>query len=306
MIDLDRAVSLLRAGRLVAFPTETVFGLGGDAESPAALERIFSVKHRDRGKPLSVLVGPGAELEAWAAWSDRAQRLADALWPGPLTLVLPKRPRARDLLTGGADTLGLRMPDHPVPLSLLEAFGGPLAAPSANRSGSPSPTLAEHVAADLGAAVDLILPGRCAVGIESTVLLLGPPARIVRPGAVGREALEAALGEPVEEARAAAAYRTRAPLRLVEAAALDQALARAEGPVAVLSPARPGGCALWRPAAPDPPERAATLYQDLRALDQDGVALILVVLPPDRPEWALVRDRLAHAAHEGAPRGEIG
>lgn len=295
---IEHAVTILRAGGLVAFPTETVFGLGGDPTQDAALARIFQVKGRETTKALSLLVGPSADLSAYAQWDPRAERLAAAFWPGPLTMVLPRGHLARDALTGGAPTVGLRMPNHPVPLALLEAFGAPLAAPSANRSGSPSPTLPEHVAADLGMAVSLILPGTCAVGLESTVLLLDGAPRVLRPGVITADALAEVLGEPVGTQRADASYRTRAPLRVLPSADIPLALSEAVGPVALLSRAPLTGAALWRRPPEHPEGYATALYALLRDLDQPDITEILVEALPEGAPWALLRDRLRFAAHE--------
>src|SRR3954452_8641218 len=195
---IDRAVDILRAGGLVAFPTETVYGLGADAANPAAVRRIFAAKGRPPTNPLIVHVADVAAARRYAAtWSDAAQTLAAVWWPGPLTLVVRRAPSIAPEVTAGRDTFGLRVPDHPLALELLRAFGGAVAAPSANRSNRVSPTTAEHVRQELGDAVDLVLDGGpCAVGIESTVLdLTGKVPAILRPGGVSRGQLEAILGK---------------------------------------------------------------------------------------------------------------
>ncbi|MDB5296114.1 MAG: translation factor, partial [Phycisphaerales bacterium] len=194
---IDRAVQLLRAGRLVAFPTETVYGLGADATNPTAVARIFAAKGRPATNPLIAHVADAAAARRYAsAWPAAADLLAAAFWPGPLTLVLPKDPSVVDAATAGLPSVGLRVPDHPVALDLLRAFGGAVVAPSANRTNRVSPTMADHVRDELGEAVDLILDGGpSAVGIESTVLdLTGDVPRILRPGGVSRARLEAVVG----------------------------------------------------------------------------------------------------------------
>lgn len=202
---LRRAVDLLRAGQLVAFPTETVYGLGADAANPAAVGRIFAAKGRPANHPVIVHVAAAEAMPQWAAEiPEAAWRLAECYWPGPLTLILRRAPGVPDAVTGGQSTVGLRCPDHPIALALLREFAasggsGGLAAPSANRYGRVSPTTAAHVAEEFGAAVPLVLDGGpCAVGIESTILDLsrGRPV-LLRPGHVGARELQAVLGVPV-------------------------------------------------------------------------------------------------------------
>lgn len=196
--EIERAAALLRAGELVAFPTETVYGLGADASNPAAVAKIFAAKGRPQDRPLAVLL-PG--VDAATRWGrdipDIFWKLARKFWPGPLTIVLRRAPGVSDVLTAGLDTIGLRIPDHPDALALLNAFGGGIAATSANRSGHASPTTAQRVREELGHDVPLILDGGpCAIGIESTVLdLSGARPRILRLGAIGAAALADVLGE---------------------------------------------------------------------------------------------------------------
>src|SRR3954471_1942381 len=198
MTNLDDATRILRSGGLVAFPTETVYGLGADATNAAAVAKIFAAKGRPATNPLIVHV---ADLETakryTAVWNDAAQTLAAVWWPGPLTLVVPKRPEIVDAATAGRPTVALRVPDHPLALELLRAFGGPIAAPSANRSTHVSPTTAQHVREELGDAVDLVLDGGpCGVGIESTVLDLTTTLPVIlRPGAVTPEQIKAVIGQ---------------------------------------------------------------------------------------------------------------
>src|SRR5688572_29815393 len=198
--DIQRAVALLREGRLVAIPTETVYGLAADATSEPAVRRIFEAKRRPPTNPLIVHVADVETAKRYAAhWTHSAQTLAEAFWPGPLTLVLQKTPAIPGVVTAGRATVGLRAPNHPLALQLLRAFDGPIAAPSANRSNRVSPTTAQHVRDELGDAVDLVLDGGpCTVGIESTVLdLSGDAPRVLRPGAVTREQIESLIG-PME------------------------------------------------------------------------------------------------------------
>ena len=199
-VDLAAAVAALGSGGLVAFPTETVYGLGADAANADAVARIFEVKGRPLGHPVIVHVAAADALDEWAvAIPPAARLLADECWPGPLTMILRRSARVPDVVTGGRDTVGLRVPDHPVARSLLEAFGGGVAAPSANRFGKVSPTTAGHVLADLGAEVDVILDGGpCHVGVESTIIdLTGEWPEVLRPGGVGLERLIEILGPSV-------------------------------------------------------------------------------------------------------------
>lgn len=201
--DIDAAASALREGKLVAFPTETVYGLGADAENVAAVARVFAVKGRPNSHPLIVHLASAAELPGWARdVPAAAQRLAEACWPGPLTLLLRKSSRVPLATTGGLDSVGLRVPAHPVALELLRRFGGGVAAPSANRFGRVSPTCAEHVASDLGDDIDLLLDGgECQVGVESTILdLTGDVPLLLRPGGVTVERIESILGMSVSRA----------------------------------------------------------------------------------------------------------
>jgi L-threonylcarbamoyladenylate synthase len=309
---IAEAVRVLRAGGLVAFPTETVYGLGADARDPRAVGRIFAAKGRPADHPLIVHVPDEARAKRWArAWPAAAHRLAEALWPGPLTLIVPRAEGVPDAVTGGQPTVGLRVPDHPLALELLEAFGDGVAAPSANRFGSVSPTTAAHVALELGRAVDLILDGgACRVGVESTIVDLSDGApRLLRPGGVPRERIEAILGRPL----AGGAGTTRAPgtlpshyaprARVRPVAATDLARAVREaglGPerVVVLGPeAVPGAAHL--PLSADVEEAARQLYAALREVDARGFELAVVALPPERGLGLAVADRLRRAA---APR----
>lgn len=305
---LSRAAKLLRRGRLVAFPTETVYGLGADATSGRAVSGIYAAKRRPRHNPLIIHVPGLAEARRFARFDARAERLARAFWPGPLTLVLRRRPGARlsHLAGAGLRTVAIRVPDDPVALELLRRAGRPLAAPSANRSGRVSPTRAAHVHLSLGGRVSLILDGGPSrVGVESTVLdVSGPRARLLRPGGVPLEALEALVG-PVEvaapeteEARPASPGRLLshyAPQRPVRPGATEPrageaylAFGRTNQPATLnLSPS--GNLA----------EAAANLFAMLQALDRPEFSAIAVAPIPQRGLGRAINDRLARAA---APR----
>jgi L-threonylcarbamoyladenylate synthase len=316
MSETDRAVQVLRAGGLVAFPTETVYGLGADATSAAAVRRIFAAKGRPSTNPLIVHVSDVAIARRHAtAWPESAERLARAFWPGPLTLVLPKTPDIVADVTAGLGTVGLRVPNHPLALELLRAFDGPVAAPSANRSNHVSPTTAAHVRDELGDAVDVILDGGpCAVGIESTVLDLsrdGRPA-IFRPGGVAREQIEAVVGPVDVVARTISSNEPAASPGQQERHYAPRAPAFRFSPPPPLENAGPNAAILvagsvyrLRRKTPHmpylmempgtPAEYAHHLYAALRELDALGVDAIYVMMPPDTPEWAAVRDRLIRA-----------
>ncbi len=304
---IREAAAVLKRGGLVAFPTETVYGLGADASNPAAVERIYEVKGRPASHPVIVHIGDAGQLERWAREvPEAARKLAARFWPGPLTLVLKRAPGVGDNLTGGEDTIGLRLPGHPVALELLRQFGGGIAAPSANKFGRISPTTAEHVSDDLGDEVDLILDGGpCEIGIESTIVDLSRDRPVLlRPGRISTGDIAATLGatpDPRDRSapRAPGAleshYAPSKPLRLV---AGDQWERGAWQSCAVLCfSARPVGekSAMWIRASTDPQRYARDLYSNLRALDASGCDEILVEEPPASAEWAAVRDRLLRA-----------
>jgi L-threonylcarbamoyladenylate synthase len=320
---IARAAAVLRGGGVVAFPTETVYGLGADALNPAAVARVFEIKGRPLDHPVIVHIASAVELGAWARdVPETAARLAAAFWPGPLTLILKRAPHVPDAVTGGQDTVGLRVPAHPVARALLEAFRGGegeqrasgIAAPSANRFGHVSPTAAAHVRTDLGDAVELILDGGAAeVGIESTIAdLTGEVPVLLRPGAIAAAELERVLGVPprtpdVQAPRApgrhAAHYAPRAKLRLVKRVAMLEALASHKGQrvgVLALEVTVPRLAATLQRVVPAVPARYAhELYAHLRALDAQNVTQILVETPPQTPAWAAINDRLARAARGG-------
>lgn len=287
-----RAVEFLQGGGLVAFPTETVYGLGADARNVAAVRRIFEVKRRPPTHPLIVHIGSASALAEWAVdVPESAVRLADRFWPGPLTIILRRSEKVLAEVTGGQETVGLRVPSHPMALRLLAGFGGGIAAPSANRFGRVSPTTAEHVLEDLGNEVDFVLDGGpCAVGIESTIVDLsaGAPA-ILRPGGVSKEEIEEVLGHavPVRQTGVRAPgshsshYAPRAKIRIVPSGQAEQEaemLAARDIRVEILQP------------------DAGTLYAALREADRRGVEVILVSLPSENGLGLAVADRLRKAA----------
>ncbi|MCO6418597.1 threonylcarbamoyl-AMP synthase [Siccirubricoccus sp. KC 17139] len=316
------AAALLRAGELVAFPTETVYGLGGDARNGRAVAAIFAAKGRPHFNPL-ISHYPSAEAAfADVQPDDRARALAAAFWPGPLTLVLPRRPGAAiDLLAGaGLDTLAVRVPAHPLALALLRAAALPVAGPSANLSGQVSPTTPAHVLAGLGGRIAAVLDGGpCAVGVESTVLDLtgaGPRggAVLLRPGGITVEAIEALIGKvgrPGPQAAAAAARSLRSPGMLLSHYApslpvrLNATKAAADEALLAFGPALPGATVTWNLSETgDLAEAAARLFAGLRWLDAEGsargCARIAAMAVPERGLGIAINDRLARAA---APRG---
>jgi L-threonylcarbamoyladenylate synthase len=311
------AAAALAAGELVAFPTETVYGLGARADDDAAVAKIFAAKGRPSEHPLIVHVADPADAQRFAArWPAVARRLTEALWPGPLTVIVPRAPDLAAACAGGQSTIGLRCPSHPVAHALLQAAraqGVPgVAAPSANRFGRISPTRAEHVVQELGDALLVLDGGASAVGIESSIVDCSRGrAVLLRPGVLTRARLEAAAGEvlfaPDADAPRASGtleshYAPRATLRLMPTTMLATALKMLGVPTPslavysrTLSPGDVGGVALRR--MPAQPEAAAQqLYAVLRELDATGVSLIWVEEPPDAPEWDGVRDRLQRAA----------
>lgn len=309
--EIRRAGKILRAGGLVAFPTETVYGLGADASNPSAMARLYAVKRRPADHPVIVHFADAGRAFSWAREvPETARRLAVRFWPGPLTLVLKRSALARDFVTGGQDTIGVRVPAHPVAHAMLAAFGGGVAAPSANRFGHVSPTTAAHVRADLGGDVDLVLEGGASeVGIESTILDLsrGKPM-LLRPGHVSRESLEASLGAAVALRDAEAPrhsgglerhYAPDTPVRLVAAHALDAEIAKLGARAAVLAFSRPDERVdFWLRMPRNADAYARRLYAALRELDGARCDAILIESPPNEPAWRAVRDRLLRAASQ--------
>jgi L-threonylcarbamoyladenylate synthase len=315
--DIARAAAVLRGGSLVAFPTETVYGLGASAIDPAAVARVFAAKGRPSNNPLIVHVaGADEAVKVAAAWPTSAARLAERFWPGPLTLVLPRRPAVPDAVTAGGPTVAIRVPAHPVALALIHAAGVPVAAPSANRSGYISPTCAAHVLAGLDGRVEMVLDaGPVPGGIESTVLdMTSDPPRVLRPGLISPTDLEAILGSVSGSAPAPTVserpmpspgmlsrhYAPRTPLELAEDGGRGRVeeLRRAGLRVGWLTfdPAEAGrgGTVVVMPL--DARQYAARLYATLHQMDAAGLDRLVAALPPDTPEWLAVRDRLRRAA----------
>ncbi len=315
---IQRAVDFLRAGELVALPTETVYGLGADALNADAVGKIFATKGRPADHPVIVHLGDAEALPVWAATVPReAIALARAFWPGPLTLILRRSDEVPDIVTGGQDTVGVRVPNHPVALRLLRAFGSGIAAPSANRFGRISPTTAEHVQSELGDKVSLVLDGgACQVGIESTILDLSRDTpEILRPGAISPEAIANVIGRHPAVRQAAgpapgvprvsgaleAHYAPRTPLRIVQPPRLRDVLnmQRHSGArcavIAHTQPALAGEPYAWWMLPAEPAGYAHDLYAALRAADTSGAALIVLEAPPTDAAWLAVNDRLRRA-----------
>ena len=316
---IARAAALLRHGRLVAFPTETVYGLGADASNATAVRHIFEAKGRPEEHPVIVHVADLAQAERFAdSIPDGARALARAFWPGPLTLIVPRAAHVHDVVTGGQASVGLRAPSHPVAQALLRQFGGGIAAPSANRFGHVSATTAQHVADDLGDAVDLVLDGGASpVGIESTIVAFTTATPVLlRPGAIGADAIAAVLGRrpsmrdggaPRASGSLPSHYAPHTPASLVAADALLAELSQLEDRderVAVLAWRTPRPEAfdgLWIEAPEDAAAYAHLLYANLRALDRADADSILIERVPDDPAWAAIADRLARATSGEAP-----
>ncbi|MBA4071145.1 MAG: threonylcarbamoyl-AMP synthase [Gemmatimonas sp.] len=312
------AAEVIRRGRLVAFPTETVYGLGADALSEAAVLGIFAAKGRPSYNPIIAHVASVDHARTLVThWPDSAGQLAATFWPGPLTLVLPKAPHVPLALTAGRDTVAVRMPVHPVALALIRAADRPIAAPSANRFTELSPTTADHVERGLGARVDMILDGGpTPVGIESTVVdLSGASPVLLRPGTLSRTALErvlgTSLGDPVPAAHATEArpapgmtdrhYAPRARVVLAPASDVAAVVTRETATGlrvgAIIIGARASGAVALQRLPADAAGYAHGLYAAMHAVDDAGCDVACVELPPDAPEWAGVNDRLRRAAH---------
>ena len=305
--EVRRAAEILRRGGLVAFPTETVYGLGADAANPGALKKLYSVKRRPAEHPVIVHFASAEDAFRWAREvPDGARALAKRFWPGPLTLILKRSALAGDFVTGGQDNVGLRIPSHPVARELLKIFGNGVAAPSANRFGHVSPTTAAHVREDLGADVDLVLEGGpTEVGIESTIVdfSAGSPV-LLRPGHIAKSQLEDVLHSDVGTSNGKTRhsggldrhYAPRTPARLVPTHELDREIARLGDKVAVLAFSRPDERVdYWLRLPREPRGYAQGLYAALRELDSAACEAILIESPPEAPEWAAVLDRLRRA-----------
>jgi L-threonylcarbamoyladenylate synthase len=290
---VTEAIRLLGGGHVVALPTETVYGLGADASRPSAVRRIFELKGRPPTHPLIVHLGDAAALGDWGVVDDRGLALARHCWPGPLTIVVPRQARVPDVVTGGRDTVGLRVPAHELARTVCSAIGG-IAAPSANRFGKVSPTTAGHVVHDLGPEVPVLDGGPCTIGIESTIVeLVGSKAAVLRRGAMSAADIAAVIGEPVAEAIDGP---SRAPGMLPSHYAPDCAVVLiADADEASALAAARGG----RLLAPDVGDEvwARSLYDWLREADRDGVELLVVVPPHGSSLAEAICDRLTRAAH---------
>jgi L-threonylcarbamoyladenylate synthase len=311
---IARAVGVLRAGGLVAFPTETVYGLGADAANDAAVKKVFVAKGRPHDHPLIVHLADVSQVERWARDVPLAARkLAQKFWPGPLTMIFKRAVGVSDLVTGGQDTVAIRIPSHAVAQALLRDFGGGVVAPSANRFGRVSATTADHVRQEFGGAVECVLDGGASdVGIESTIVdVSGNQPALLRPGWITPQQIEAALGAPLAAPNAhsprtsgtlAKHYAPKTPVMLVEADVIDElvrSFVRQGKRVAVLArhARRPMIESLtWIAASEDAAGYAHDLYAHLRALDAGGADVMIVEEPPQTMAWAAIRDRLGRAA----------
>ncbi|MGA2025207.1 MAG: L-threonylcarbamoyladenylate synthase [Steroidobacteraceae bacterium] len=313
-LELETAVQALRDGELVAFPTETVYGLGAHAAHPVALRRVFALKGRPASHPLIVHLDSVRYIGRWAReMPDAAEQLAERFWPGPLTLVLPRAYNVDPLVTGGQDTVAVRVPAHPMAQQLLTAFGGGIAAPSANRYGRLSPTRAEHVREEFGAGVRVILDGgESKLGLESTIVAcLDGTVRLLRPGSIGLSELRRVVGEVLSEPGVQsprvpggqrAHYAPSTPLALASSDEIEELAAVLSGRghrIAVLAqraPQRAHQFVTWINAGVRAEAYAHDLYAHLRALDKSACARILVQEVPGDERWDAVRDRLCRAA----------
>jgi L-threonylcarbamoyladenylate synthase len=312
--EIDRAVEALREGEIVAFPTETVYGLGADAQNPAAVRKVFELKGRPPTHPLIVHIDHPRMIERWALdVPAAAQALADRYWPGPLTLVLRRAPAVDLAITGGQDTVAVRVPGHPVAQQLLRAFGSGIAAPSANRYGHVSPTRADHVRDEFGDAVKVVLDGGdCKIGLESTIVsCVDAVPRVLRPGFITLSQLRAVVPDVVGSQDAvvprvpgsdARHYSPTTPLSIVDSRALEEVVSQLtadHAKVAVLA-MRPPRLAnrymTWINAGRRADVYARELYVNLRTLDKAGAREILVEEVPAGEAWDAVRDRLRRAA----------
>jgi L-threonylcarbamoyladenylate synthase len=327
--DIAHAAQRLLDGELAAFPTETVYGLGADAENPQAVAKIYAAKGRPSNHPVIVHIAPGGDVSYWAAdVPPEARLLIDAFWPGPLTLILKRAPHIVDTVSGGQDSIGIRCPSHPVAQALLSAFAagkpngqGGVAAPSANKFGQVSPTRAEHVRSEfpeeVAAGMPVLEGGASEVGIESTILDLsrldrGAGPVLLRPGHISAAQIEAVLGVQVFAPDAAAPrasgtlkahYAPRTPLELASDERLQEVVQGRNLPsgtvVVVAYGARPEALderLQWQPVPADPARYAQALYGLLRDLDKQGYARIIVQAPPASDEWHAVNDRIGRAA----------
>ena len=314
-VEIETAVQALRDGELVAFPTETVYGLGANAQNPAAVRKIFEAKGRPSNHPVIVHLDSPRFLHRWVREvPETATKLAERFWPGPLTMVMARAPNVHDIVTGGQDTVAIRVPSHPMAQQLLTAFGGGIAAPSANRYGKLSPTRAEHVREELGDVVKVILDGgECQIGLESTIVSFeGQNVRLLRPGGVTAAQIRQVVGEllligPDQESPRVPGgtpshYAPTTPMAIVPSGEIDaHAAALSEGGrrVAVLAqrlPLKSHKYVTWINAGRRPEQYGHDLYANLRTLDKAGCQQILVQDVPEGEKWDAIRDRLVRAA----------
>ena len=305
MSEVSRAAAILRAGGLVAFPTETVYGLGADASSAAAVARLYAAKGRPADHPVIIHFSTSDNAFEWGREIPQAARtLAARFWPGPLTLILKRSPKAKDFVTGGQDSVGLRVPSHPVAQELLREFGGAVAAPSANLFGNVSATTAAHVREEMD--VELVLDGGASeVGIESTIVDLTSGVALLRPGRISREEIEKTLGVKIKNADASSPrhsgglerhYAPKTPALLVPPHELDAQIAKHGASVAVLAFSKPDERVdYWIRMPNDPAAYAQKLYAALRELDGARCGTILIESPPETSAWDAIRDRLSRA-----------
>jgi L-threonylcarbamoyladenylate synthase len=323
-VEIDAAVQALRDGELVAFPTETVYGLGANAQNPAAVRKIFEAKGRPPSHPLIVHLDSPRYLHRWVREvPESAMRLSERFWPGPLTIVLPRAANVHDVVTGGQDTVAIRVPSHPMAQQLLTAFGGGIAAPSANRYGKLSPTRPEHVRDELGDAVRVILDGgECQIGLESTIISCdGAGVRLLRPGAITATQLRQlvpslAVGPDLDSPRVPGStpshYAPGTPMAIVPAGEIDAraaALSTGGRRIAVLAqrlPLKAHKYVTWINAGRRAEQYAQDLYANLRTLDKAGCQQILVQDVPHDERWDAVRDRLLRAASNIADSDDTG
>jgi L-threonylcarbamoyladenylate synthase len=320
--EIEAAVDALRDGELVAFPTETVYGLGANASNPAAVRKVFELKGRPPEHPVIVHIDERRYLKRWVREiSPSAEALAEAFWPGPLTLVLPRGEAVHDAVTGGQDSVAIRIPSHPMARQLLDAFGGGIAAPSANRYGRLSATRAEHVTDEFGDAVKVILDGgESQVGLESTIVsCLDGTVRLLRPGAITLGQLRKVVGDvqigadrsvPRVPGSTAAHYSPATPLTIVpggEIDALADSMSEGGQRIAVLAqrlPLKTYQYVTWVNAGKRAEAFGHDLYSNLRTLDKAGCARILVQEVPGDERWDAIRDRLARASASSSMQDE--
>jgi L-threonylcarbamoyladenylate synthase len=315
--ELEAAVTALRDGELVAFPTETVYGLGANAQNPAAVRRIFELKDRPVDHPVIVHLDNPKYLHRWAREvPEAAQKLAARFWPGPLTMVLPRSENVHDVVTGGQETVAIRVPSHPMAQQLLTAFGGGIAAPSANRFGRVSPTRAEHVREEFGDAVRVVLDGgESQIGLESTIVSFqGEQVCLLRPGFVTYSQMKEVVGDVIVGAAPSTPrvpgskvshYAPMTPMSIVPVDEIDkraETLSEGGRRVAVLAmrlPLKTYPSVTWINAGRRPDAYAHDLYANLRALDKSGCEQILVQDVPSEEKWTAIRDRLSRGAAVG-------